>query len=196
MKLRTVLYHLKLWLALVLGGVIFFNPTQLAPTLYTKMEEQTDMSIDKDQLRKLITGVLKDINHVIPYSDSATELLMLTAATESNLGTYIMQVGGPARGIFQMEPATEKDIIENYAKYKPEYMAIINKYKSVDTEYNLTGNIPYQIVMSRLLYRRSKRALPVTPDPALLAQLWKDVYNTRLGKGVVEVAIEKYGRYC
>jgi hypothetical protein len=196
MKLRTVLYHLKLWLALVLGGVIFFNPTQLAPTLYTKMEEQTDMSIDKDQLRKLITGVLKDINHVIPYSDSATELLMLTAATESNLGTYIMQVGGPARGIFQMEPATEKDIIENYARYKPEYMAIINKYKSVDTEYNLTGNIPYQIVMSRLLYRRSKRALPVTPDPALLAQLWKDVYNTRLGKGVVEVAIEKYGRYC
>jgi hypothetical protein len=160
------------------------------------MEEQTDMSIDKDQLRKLITGVLKDINHVIPYSDSATELLMLTAATESNLGTYIMQVGGPARGIFQMEPATEKDIIENYARYKPEYMAIINKYKSVDTEYNLTGNIPYQIVMSRLLYRRSKRALPVTPDPALLAQLWKDVYNTRLGKGVVEVAIEKYGRYC
>jgi len=132
------------------------------------------MPIDKDQLRKLITGVLKDIN----------------------LGMFIMQMGGPARGIFQMEPATEKDIIENYARYKPEYMALINKYKSVDTEYNLTGNIPYQIVMSRLLYRRSKRALPDTPNPVLLAQLWKDVYNTRLGKGVVEKAIEKYKRYC
>ena len=154
------------------------------------------MTMNKDQLRRLIVGVLKDIHGTIPYSDSAVELLMLTSATESNLGTYVMQVKGPARGIFQMEPNTEKDIINNYAKNKPEIMALINRYKSNSGETDLIGNIPYQILMARLLYRRSPKVLPSTPHVETLASIWKEVYNTRLGKGTVEKAVEKYKEYC
>lgn len=53
------------------------------------------------------------------------ELLLLTCAAESAMGKYIMQVGGPARGIFQMEPNTEKDIWENWLKYKPQKEAAV-----------------------------------------------------------------------
>lgn len=60
--------------------------------------------MDKKQLRELVTHVLKKYDL---YSADAVELLMLTAATESNLGCYIKQVGGgPALGIFQCEPNT------------------------------------------------------------------------------------------
>ncbi len=60
--------------------------------------------MDKTQLRELIQVVLKEYDL---YSRDAEELLMLTAATESNLGYYIKQKGGgPALGIFQCEPDT------------------------------------------------------------------------------------------
>ena len=39
-------------------------------------------------------------------SKNANFLSLCTAAIESNCGYYIKQVGGPALGIWQMEPAT------------------------------------------------------------------------------------------
>ena len=39
---------------------------------------------------------------------------MMTAAVESNLGDYIKQTKGPAMGIFQVEKATERDVMDRY----------------------------------------------------------------------------------
>jgi len=58
----------------------------------------------REHLREMIQFVLKNYDL---YSRDAEELLMLTAACESNLGHYFKQLGnGPALGIFQVEPAT------------------------------------------------------------------------------------------
>ena len=58
----------------------------------------------KEHLREMIQFVLMKYDL---YSRNAEELLMLTAACESNLGHYFKQLGGgPALGIFQVEPAT------------------------------------------------------------------------------------------
>jgi len=74
--------------------------------------------MNKDHLRELISRVLEQLDL---YSRDAVELLMLTAAAESNLGEYLRQVGrGPALGIFQMEPSTETDIWYNYLRYRSE----------------------------------------------------------------------------
>ena len=54
------------------------------------------------------------------YSEPAEQLLLGTACAESNLGTYLHQVGGPALGVFQIEPATHTDIWENYLLYRGE----------------------------------------------------------------------------
>ena len=66
-------------------------------------------------------------NHVIQpvlldlglYSKAAEELLLGTAIQESRL-KYLVQIGGgPALGVYQMEIATEFDIIKNYSQHKP-----------------------------------------------------------------------------
>lgn len=144
--------------------------------------------IDKNQLRELITKVLQDTNL---YSDSAVELLMLTAAVESRLGTYIKQVQGPARGIFQMEPATEKDLWDNYLKYKPNIVKDIQKYTLRHPD-ELRFNIAYAICMTRIHYLRCPETIPPADDIRALANFWKKWYNTSAGKGTVDKAIAAY----
>ena len=63
------------------------------------------MSLDKTKLKNLITSVLKKADVAAKgagrsssapklYSEDAVELLLLTAAQESDLGTYTRQLGG------------------------------------------------------------------------------------------------------
>lgn len=151
------------------------------------------MSINNRQLRDIITEVLTEVDL---HSDAAVELLMLTAAQESHLGTYLKQIGnGPALGIFQMEPATEEDIFRNYIQFRPKYKELITRYTTIDGN-DLRDNFAYQIIMARLHYRRVKESLPDAEDIEGLARYWKDHYNTRLGKGSVEEAVENYRRLC
>ena len=65
--------------------------------------------IDRHQLdRDIIEPVLSRLHAASP---AARALLLGTAAQESAMGRYIRQLrGGPALGIFQMEPATHDDI--------------------------------------------------------------------------------------
>jgi len=151
--------------------------------------------VDKDQLRDLITKVLKDVDL---YSESAVELLMLTAATESKLGHYIRQVGGgPALGIFQMEPSTEDDIWDNYIYYKSdEFANSVSRYATELGGEEMEWNLAYQIIMARIHYLRVKDPLPAADDVEGLANYYKKYYNTRLGKATVKGAIEDYHKYA
>ncbi|MCK5613163.1 hypothetical protein KAR91_65420 [Candidatus Pacearchaeota archaeon] len=155
-------------------------------------EEEKDLN--PQQLRDLITDVLMELDL---YCANARELLMLTAAQESHLGHYIKQVGnGPARGIFQMEPSTEKDIWENFLKYKPDLSRrIVALMGEADWEnLQLTGNLLYQIAMARIHYYRRPEALPYRGNIISMAQYWKAHYNTHLGKGTIAEAIKNYKR--
>jgi len=150
--------------------------------------------LDATQLRELITEVLIELDL---YSADACELLMLTAAQESHLGHYIKQVGnGPAKGIFQMEPSTEKDIWKNFLKYKPDLKKrVAGLMGEADWEsLQLTGNLLYQIAMARLHYYRRPEALPSRSNVDAMAQYWKRHYNTHLGKGTVLEAVINYKR--
>lgn len=161
--------------------------------------------LDHRQLRELIVDVLKDMEPEVPYSDAAVELLMLTAAVESNLGTYLEQVRGPALGIFQMEPATVKDIWDtdmsksndNFLSYRPKLEKLANQYYNHNwtLDLNMRGNLPYQILMARMKYLRSPKPLPSATNKRALAAMWKEVYNTYLGKGTIEKAIQKYDEF-
>jgi hypothetical protein len=154
------------------------------------------VSIKPEQLRELINDVL---HYMGKHSDAAVELLMLTAATESHCGTYINQVGGPALGIFQMEPATEQDIFKNYLLYNQDLRAEILDFKfSVYTHesLNLRANLPYQIAIARVHYLRVSAPLPDATDIKGLAEYWKKYWNTPLGKGKVNEAIDNYYRYA
>nr|DAR07359.1 MAG TPA: lysozyme [Caudoviricetes sp.] len=148
--------------------------------------------MEKKKLKELITSVLKELNL---YSGDAVNLLMGTAAQESHLGKYRKQLGGgPALGIFQMEPATFNDIVNNYLRYKPELasrierVARISRFKAEDIE----NNDLLAICMARVHYLRVKEAIP--SDLEGWARYWKRYYNTPLGKGTEEEFIANYKR--
>ena len=148
---------------------------------------------DRDQFRELITDVLQALDLASPV---AADLLMGTAAQESRLGTYLRQNGkGPALGVFQMEPATERDLWDNYLVYNPVLVAKLTAACGVrGPGPHLRWNLAYQIAMARLHYRRVKEPLPATGDVLALAGYWKRYYNTTLGKGTVEEFEMNYRR--
>lgn len=152
------------------------------------------MSINSTQFRELIEDVLKDVDL---YSEDAVELLMLTAAQESHLGTYLKQVGGgPARGIFQIEEGTEDDIWNNYIFYREELESKIHWYLTDDVENDMVYNIAYQIIMARIHYLRVPEPLPSRLDISAMADYYKRYFNTNKGKATVEEAITNYKRLC
>lgn len=155
--------------------------------------------IDSFQLRELIiVPTLEYLDPEIPFSDAAVELLMMTAAHESLLGTYIKQVGGPALGIYQMEPATEKDIKANFLKYNDELNALVVRDLHINSPRikDLVHNLAYATAMARVHYYRDKEALPTFNDIEGLAKYAKRVYNTRLGKATWEQYYHAYETLC
>lgn len=151
-------------------------------------------------LRRLIREVLEPKGL---YSTNAEELLVLTVATESLGGQYIYQTKGPARGMTQMEPATEHDLLTNFVFFKSELRDVLKQFVvfNADGTYTkrindpLTYSLEYQILMARIHYLRKPGTIPPSTDVKGLAKYWKDHYNTKLGKGTVEEAMKKYNNY-
>ena len=151
------------------------------------------MSIDYDQLKDLVHRTLHGI---VKHSPEAVALLMGTCAQESHLGTYLRQLEGPARGIMQMEPATEKDIWENYLAYNTVYRSYLKTETGVllSDPSALESNLSYAIAMARTHYLRAPGAIPTTIEGQ--AAYWKEHYNTIYGAGTEEEYMQNYVRYC
>lgn len=123
----------------------------------------------------VITPVLQKFDL---WSPAATILLLGTAMVESRL-KYIHQIGGPALGVYQMEPATHDDIWENYLKYRCGLATTV--FQMAHDPYDMQGNLYYATLMCRLHYRRVSEPLPLITAEAM-ARYHKKYYNTVLGK--------------
>lgn len=142
---------------------------------------------------KMITDTLDAC--YLPYTPDMVNQMLGTAAVETDFFRVLHQVDGPALGYFQCEPATRKDIIDNYLKYNKRVRTRIEAYLgdlNVTDEF-FTLNIPMQIVFCYLHYNRYGAW---GRDIYGYAAAWKRVYNTYKGKGTVENFIIKYARYC
>lgn len=146
-----------------------------------------------NQLKSAIKSVLSKCNMTI--NEDIINMLIGTACVESNCGEYLYQLNGPAYGIFQMEPNTAKDIINNFINNKPQlkYCHDMLYLKGLTLEENLCYNIAYQIFMCRVFYLRFKEKIPSTLDEQ--AKYWKKYYNTYLGKGTIEQYKLKWSKY-
>lgn len=152
----------------------------------------------KPTLALNIQTVLHDLDSEIPYSKEAFELLCGTCAQESAFGKYRRQLGGgPALGIFQMEPATFNDCINNYLVYRPDLYNLIGELSGIpEVELepkHLETNDILATCMCRVKYLRAKGSIP--KDLQGQAEYWKLNYNSYKGKGKVEDYIANYKRY-
>lgn len=118
--------------------------------------------------------------------EAAEQLLLGTALVESDLEWLKQMGGGPALGVYQMEPATHDDIWLNWLVHSP---GISIKMVPFRTGYNeahapdMVGNLYYATAMCRLHYYRRPEPLPAAGDLDGLAAYWKQWYNTPRGKG-------------
>ena len=150
--------------------------------------------LDISQVRQFVVRPsLKLLEPYIMWTPEAEELLMGTAAQESNF-VYLHQISGPARGIYQIEPATADDIYENFLHFRPDLerrvMSIAGKGAHLHDE--LTTNLAYSTIIARLVYYRAKGALPAATDIPGMAEYWKANFNTELGKGTTEEFVTNY----
>ena len=155
---------------------------------------------DPKQLRSYIKDVLWVFSSMLSKqldTDDVIELLMLTAAHESRLGTYLHQWnGGPARGIFQIELATWSDIWNNYLKHRPTMYAAVKDFESkAPQDIDMKGNLALQIVMARVHYLRVPEAIPSKKNLYEMALYYKRYWNTYLGAATIKGAMESYKRY-
>ena len=141
------------------------------------------------------------------YSKDAEALLLGTCSVESDMGSYLTQIGnGPALGIFQIEPFTYRDILNNYIRYRPDlarkiYYEYLNEFDGIkdfiDPIYEQTLNrlaydLKFCATIARVHYLRVPEKLPSYNDLGGQAVYWKRYYNTDLGSGTVDKYISAH----
>jgi hypothetical protein len=125
-------------------------------------------------------------------SRNANFLSLCTAAIESNCGYYIKQIGGPALGVWQMEPITYRDIWVNCDALGVNDLGrlmISMSNRDDDKEkrmLSLVSNPMYACAMARLKYSMDVAPLPDSENIRAVYDYYKRIYNTPAGASTYE----------
>ena len=151
--------------------------------------------IDPHQFRDII---VRPTLQALDLWNSAAEALVLgTAIHESRLISLRQIGGGPALGLYQIEPATHADLYRNYLDNRPALKERVAAFlaPSPARDAQLATNLAYATAICRLLYCRVPVLLPDANDVDGLATYWKAHYNTPAGKGAAAEWAKHY-REC
>lgn len=152
------------------------------------------------------TVIMEYMGHTHPEE---MELMVGTVAAESGFTQIIQLRGGPARGIFQIEPRTARDNYENYLRFRQrehryhELMAVCFSLGSApffvpsdeDIEHLLTVNNTFSTIHARIKYLRDPEPIPANGRIKEIAEYYKRVFNTAEGKGSAEKFLEAWFHY-
>lgn len=139
------------------------------------------------------------LKHLQMHSQAAEDLLLGTAMAESRL-EWLTQIRGPALGVYQIEPATFKDI---WTRYLFQRSDIGHRVKELvapqpDLQEQLQTNLAFATAIARVKYWMDPTPLPSPHDLNYasyvwsLGEIWKKVYNTEEGKGTIEHFVSNY----
>ena len=145
-----------------------------------------------DQLRDLI--IKPALQDLVMYSEEAAELLVFTCAVESEGGTYLHQVSGPALGIYQMEPATYNDIWQNYINNKPDLkLKLLHNFNApvMPDEERLIYDLRFATAMCRIHYDRVNQPIPKRYIEEMYTY-YKEFYNTSDGAATYPKSLWAY----
>lgn len=149
--------------------------------------------LDISQFRRAI--IRPALETIELYSLAAEELMLGTALQESGL-RYLEQLGGgPALGLWQMEPETHDDIHDNYLVYRPELLQRLMLLTNLAIPLALTAQLWYAAAMCRIHYYRSPDPLPAAGDLPAQAAYWKRIYNTEQGRGTKAEYVANWRKY-
>lgn len=127
------------------------------------------------------------------WHPAAEELLLMIAAHESHMGKYLRQVGGgPALGIWQMEPATYEDCWKNVVPRKPYWAQQLTQLGGgMATPSRLANEHALAAAMARLQIWRHAEALPDAGNLEALGRYAKKYWNGP-GKATSGMYVQAY----
>lgn len=154
------------------------------------------MGILARQLRfHVIRPVLRDIGI---WSEAREELLLGTSAQESQMGSYLAQLNGPALSIYQIEPGTHHWLWQDFLA-RPRYDELRNKTKRYVVGWpspspeELVWNLATATITCAAKYLSVPKPLPEKKDGVVgLAKYYKRWYNTPSGKATEEEFVDNY----
>lgn len=127
------------------------------------------------------TAIEKSLSRFdLPNSETAVRLLLMICAHESGGFTYCKQRGGPALGLFQMEPPTF-DHVTNYLKRSGRFPAV----RPLPVE-RLVIDVEYAAAIARVYLWTFPEPLPVADDLEGLARYAKKYWNTADGAATAD----------
>lgn len=132
------------------------------------------------------------------YSVDALHLMLGTLICETNF-EFLKQEGGPALGIYQIEPSTYAAICKylNRSDNRPMRDRILAGcfYDNFPTENALTSNLALNTLIARTKYFMIPEQLPNFKDIQGQAKYYKNYYNTAFGEGSLDRYVSLYTKF-
>lgn len=149
---------------------------------------------------EIIRPTLEYLDPLIPYSKAAEHLIVMTALAESRFDAIGQWPRGPAKGIFQMEPATFNWLYLDWLGARSrealrQRFAKLELPEPVDPVEQLEGNMYFATAMCRLRYWVAPNALPDASDINGLAAYHKRWYNTVAGAAIPAETVRIYREF-
>ena len=139
------------------------------------------MGICANELRRwVIEPTLKTMDC---WSAPLEQLLLATAAQESEMGQHIHATHQRGLGIYQISSRTHRNVWDRYLVHHPELASTVRGLASQHDflrhpHAELTTNLSYATAIAALIYLRNHRfQLEDSPSPIALARAWKRFYH-------------------
>lgn len=155
--------------------------------------------LNVEQFRSLVVQPALAVLGARYAAPAAVELLVGTALAESHLRELRQLPDGPALGLYQIEPATHKDLWDNFLAFRPELADVVRRLTEIDSpdcHQHLVTRLDYATVVARLIYWRAPEPMPAAGDVDGLARYWKAHFNTARGAGDPREWAERYRRHA
>ena len=143
-----------------------------------------------------VLSVLGKVNYKL-MAGPTTQLMLGTAAQESDLGFYLRQwPSGPARGLWQMEEATVRDIVDRYLQRQENAVlrhAVLSFWSgNYDIAEEISWNMALACALARVRYWMVP--IPIPEDLEDQARYWDIHYNAN-EEDEVEEYIASYNEF-
>lgn len=136
------------------------------------------------------------------YNDSAVNLMLGTAAQETDLGFWLHQTsGGPGKGIYSTEPDTHRDITGRYlerkenAKLREIVQGFVSRDSKLGDDNELVTNFRYATAIARIKYWMAPQPLPAPGDIMELGKYWDVHFNANARVGFPEDFVRSWQQF-
>ena len=145
----------------------------------------TPDSFVSDVVRPTLADMALALGRPAIYTENTVELLAVIAAHESGRFRHRIQVGGPALSLYQIEPDTLNDMINNWLFSRSEWRDFFDREKNsgIEVHENLLSD-RFSTICARMQLWRVSESIP--DDLMEKCRYAKKYWNTPLGKATPE----------